>query len=487
MCINQGPTWASTNLGVFVCMRCSGIHRSLGTHISKVKSTVLDNWKPPMVARMAAIGNEIAKRIYESGVPANYPKNFTDQHQLVSWIRNKYEHKRWYNPSADPASEEEEEETLQHSTPVSHHVANHGSAGNGHAHHEGQRQVVSAPTSPIFSAEDDVSWPSTTHQHHHPPHHIHVSSGHHQSHSLSGTFTGAPTFGEFTSVGTQKPGGDLFGQNGAASATAPLPQVKTASGQVETDLFSTQVAQGSPQPKPVDKSLLASAYNSTPYGQAQLQQQQQQQMMLLQQQAYLAQQQQFQAQLAGQMMAPVPQHAFTQPGPAQGMSAFASPTNAFSSPTSAFAAPQNAFSSPTNAFAAPNNAFAPNAFSSPANAFSSPANAFSSPTNAFSGGSFAPAQPGTFSTASFASQPATNTSTSLLASLYHSSPSSNGSTPPMGSTPPNTASGGSRGYAGNSYSFPSPATTPNAQTSLSFAMGAPISSPSSTSSSVSLI
>jgi hypothetical protein len=34
------------NSGVFICIRCSGIHRSMGTHISKVKSVDLDVWTP---------------------------------------------------------------------------------------------------------------------------------------------------------------------------------------------------------------------------------------------------------------------------------------------------------------------------------------------------------------------------------------------------------------------------------------------------------
>ena len=29
-------SWASINTGVFICMRCAGIHRGLGVHVSKV-------------------------------------------------------------------------------------------------------------------------------------------------------------------------------------------------------------------------------------------------------------------------------------------------------------------------------------------------------------------------------------------------------------------------------------------------------------------
>ena len=40
-----GPDWASINLGILVCIECSGIHRSLGVHVSKVRSLTLDKWE----------------------------------------------------------------------------------------------------------------------------------------------------------------------------------------------------------------------------------------------------------------------------------------------------------------------------------------------------------------------------------------------------------------------------------------------------------
>ena len=44
-----GPGWASANIGVVFCIECSGIHRGLGVHISKVKSLSLDKWEIPLV------------------------------------------------------------------------------------------------------------------------------------------------------------------------------------------------------------------------------------------------------------------------------------------------------------------------------------------------------------------------------------------------------------------------------------------------------
>lgn len=43
-CLPLDPKWASSSLGIFICIRCAGVHRSLGTHITKVKSLSLDKW-----------------------------------------------------------------------------------------------------------------------------------------------------------------------------------------------------------------------------------------------------------------------------------------------------------------------------------------------------------------------------------------------------------------------------------------------------------
>lgn len=47
--VRTGPRWASWNIGIFLCIRCAGLHRKLGVHISKVKSVNLDTWTPQQV------------------------------------------------------------------------------------------------------------------------------------------------------------------------------------------------------------------------------------------------------------------------------------------------------------------------------------------------------------------------------------------------------------------------------------------------------
>ncbi|CAI9093079.1 OLC1v1028487C1 [Oldenlandia corymbosa var. corymbosa] len=61
------PDWASLNLGVLVCIECSGVHRNLGVHISKVRSLTLDVkvWEPSVLTMFQSLGNNFANSIWE--------------------------------------------------------------------------------------------------------------------------------------------------------------------------------------------------------------------------------------------------------------------------------------------------------------------------------------------------------------------------------------------------------------------------------------
>ena len=92
-CMCRGPhTWASWNLGVFLCIRCAGIHRKLGVHISKVKSCTLDQWQREHVNSLATKGNSQAWLYYEHNLPEGYVRP-NDTSHLEMFIRNKYERK----------------------------------------------------------------------------------------------------------------------------------------------------------------------------------------------------------------------------------------------------------------------------------------------------------------------------------------------------------------------------------------------------------
>ncbi|XP_020214580.1 ADP-ribosylation factor GTPase-activating protein AGD5 isoform X2 [Cajanus cajan] len=110
-CKAKGPRWASVNLGIFICMQCSGIHRSLGVHISKVRSATLDTWLPEQVAFIQSMGNEKANSYWEAELPPHY-----DRVGIENFIRAKYEDKRWVAKDEKPKSPSSfrEEKTPSH-------------------------------------------------------------------------------------------------------------------------------------------------------------------------------------------------------------------------------------------------------------------------------------------------------------------------------------------------------------------------------------
>ncbi|XP_047506717.1 stromal membrane-associated protein 2 isoform X2 [Pieris napi] len=93
-CDAKGPRWASWNLGIFLCIRCAGIHRNLGVHISKVKSVNLDSWTPEQVVSLQQMGNSRARAVYEANLPDSFRRPQNDS-SLESFIRAKYEQKKY--------------------------------------------------------------------------------------------------------------------------------------------------------------------------------------------------------------------------------------------------------------------------------------------------------------------------------------------------------------------------------------------------------
>ncbi|VAI58753.1 unnamed protein product [Triticum turgidum subsp. durum] len=70
-CRSPDPDWASLNLGILICIECSGAHRNLGVHISKVRSLRLDVkiWEPVIIDLFRALGNDYNNSIWEALLP----------------------------------------------------------------------------------------------------------------------------------------------------------------------------------------------------------------------------------------------------------------------------------------------------------------------------------------------------------------------------------------------------------------------------------
>ncbi|XP_066089727.1 arf-GAP with GTPase, ANK repeat and PH domain-containing protein 1 isoform X2 [Saccopteryx bilineata] len=98
-CETQNPNWASLNLGALMCIECSGIHRNLGTHLSRVRSLDLDDWPIELIKVMSSIGNELANSVWEeSNQGRTKPSLDSTREEKERWIRAKYEQKLFLAP-----------------------------------------------------------------------------------------------------------------------------------------------------------------------------------------------------------------------------------------------------------------------------------------------------------------------------------------------------------------------------------------------------
>uniref|UniRef100_A0AAR2LTK7 Arf-GAP with coiled-coil, ANK repeat and PH domain-containing protein n=1 Tax=Pygocentrus nattereri TaxID=42514 RepID=A0AAR2LTK7_PYGNA len=97
-CGQTEPRWASINLGITLCIECSGIHRSLGVHNSKVRSLTLDSWEPELLKLMCELGNGVINQIYEARraeMGWRKPQPGDPRQEIEAYIRAKYVEKKF--------------------------------------------------------------------------------------------------------------------------------------------------------------------------------------------------------------------------------------------------------------------------------------------------------------------------------------------------------------------------------------------------------
>uniref|UniRef100_A0A665UPU3 Arf-GAP with coiled-coil, ANK repeat and PH domain-containing protein n=1 Tax=Echeneis naucrates TaxID=173247 RepID=A0A665UPU3_ECHNA len=103
-CGQPDPRWASINLGITLCIQCSGIHRSLGVHFSKVRSLTLDTWEPELLKLMCELGNRVINQIYEARreeLGARKPQPGDPRHEVEAYIKAKYVDRRFVRRPSD--------------------------------------------------------------------------------------------------------------------------------------------------------------------------------------------------------------------------------------------------------------------------------------------------------------------------------------------------------------------------------------------------
>ncbi|KAK4951713.1 hypothetical protein LTR10_009632 [Elasticomyces elasticus] len=101
--------WCSINLGVLLCIECSGIHRSLGTHISKVRSLTLDTsvFTADIIEILLLIGNRVSNMIWESKLDRFLkPSPHSTREQRLHFITAKYAQRTYVQTTPQPPDDQ---------------------------------------------------------------------------------------------------------------------------------------------------------------------------------------------------------------------------------------------------------------------------------------------------------------------------------------------------------------------------------------------
>uniref|UniRef100_A0A8C5Y350 ArfGAP with SH3 domain, ankyrin repeat and PH domain 1 n=1 Tax=Microcebus murinus TaxID=30608 RepID=A0A8C5Y350_MICMU len=105
-CGSSEPTWLSTNLGILTCIECSGIHREMGVHISRIQSLELDKLGTSELLLAKNVGNNSFNDIMEANLPSPSPKPTPSSDMTVrkEYITAKYVDHRFSRKTCSTSS-----------------------------------------------------------------------------------------------------------------------------------------------------------------------------------------------------------------------------------------------------------------------------------------------------------------------------------------------------------------------------------------------
>ena len=114
-CGAPDPVWGSISIGVAFCIECSGVHRSLGAHLSKVRSFQLDVLDDGTLEVLFAIGNTKANQVWEATLPpGTKPVQSSSREIKAEFITSKYRQGAFLPPALQQGKLDELQATMLH-------------------------------------------------------------------------------------------------------------------------------------------------------------------------------------------------------------------------------------------------------------------------------------------------------------------------------------------------------------------------------------